>query len=109
MIALEAVRTVFIWLCIHPDPDATTPKWKKYLRIFSAFVILLVLICFSISCYHYFVVHFESDLESAMFALYPIIFGCCLTYDVIVAHILRDDIIMTIAEFQNIYDECKFF
>lgn len=109
MIALKTIRTALVWLCIHPDFDSTTPKWKKYLRICIAIEIQLQQYMFVIGGVRYFCAKFDNDIENAMLSLSPIIFGCCLIYDSVIAYANRKDIMATFNKFQAIYDECKFF
>lgn len=108
MIALEAIRDVIIWFGIHPDPNSTTPIWKKYSRIGIAFGLPINLVLLVLSAGQFFYVNININMEVALFALFAVIFGSCQTYGSIIAYSLRHDVTMTIAEFQHIYDECKF-
>lgn len=108
MIALDTIRSVFIWHCLNPDLDPTTPNWQKYLRIFHGVALPLNFICCMIGSARYCYNHFEANVEEALFALFPFIYGVYLTYGYIALLSVRREITMTFNKFQEIYDECKF-
>lgn len=106
MIALETIRSIFIWHCLHFDPDPATPKWQTFLRILIVFGYPINFISGIAASARYCYTHIET--EEALFTLFPIIYAIYLTYSYIALLSLRRNITFIFNEFQDIYDQCKY-
>lgn len=102
MIPCKTIRFWMTWFCVLPTDDSC-PIWRKGLNVAFTISIYLFNIIATMTSFLYFLAYLDTDLQNALYSIYPVIAFVSTTYGAAIFHVYRRETVVLFEHLDEIY------